>query len=128
MDLSQALLLPTLFFNIQKSLFMKNQTFSEPSILTAKTFYWKPRTSANQRRKAEENNRAEVEAFFKHIGLETTVSSGGSVTGKGLLPNGKAIEATFQYSESCKNVYKHLQISVDGLNSNIIQLRKLYKL
>ena len=36
------------------------------------------------------------------------------------------IKAIFSYSESCKNIYKHLRVFKDGKKSNIRTLRKLY--
>lgn len=90
-----------------------------PTILTANTFFWTPSASANGRRSNEQKRQDEVKAFFEYIGLETEVN-GDSVTGKNA-----EIEATFTYSESCKNVYKNLTIYKNGKKPNISAIKKL---
>ncbi len=93
---------------------------SEPTILAANTYYWQPRGSAADRRRNEVRHLTNVADFFRAIGMAVT-ESGDSVVGQkdGIL-------AVFSYSESCKNVYKTLQITRDGKSSNITSLRKLY--
>lgn len=46
--------------------------------------------------------------------------SGDSVTGVG-----HGLVVTFSFSESCKNVYKHLTVTRNGKNSNVTSLRKI---
>lgn len=96
---------------------MKKQ---EPAILTAKTFFWRPSGNSTGRRQNEDNRIAEVASFFESIGMETELFPGGVTGRKG------EIEATFTYSESCKNVYKHFHTTRNGKTSNIHALRKLY--
>lgn len=95
-------------------------SIQEPSILTANTYFWSPGRNAGSRRSAEERNLSNVAEFFRKIGMEVT-EEGDSVIGKK-----DGIVARFTYSESCKNVYKHLHITRNGKNSNITALCKLY--
>lgn len=92
---------------------------TEPSILTANTFNWSPRGNAGGRRSAEVHYQAVVAEYFKALGL-TVSQSGDTVTGEN-----DTIHARFEYSESCKNVYKSLCIHKNGKKSNITALRKL---
>jgi len=94
---------------------------TEPKILTANTFYWKPCSSAAQRRSSEKRNQEQVKKFLEGLGFEI-VWIGDRVTGKK-----DDSEVIFSYSESCKNVYKSLEVRKNGEKSNIRTLRKLYK-
>lgn len=94
---------------------------SEPTILTANTYFWTSGASASNRRRNEERNLATVADFFRALGMQVSVSSDSVVGHK------DGIRAVFSYSESCKNVYKSLSITRDGKSSNITSLRKLYK-
>ncbi len=101
---------------------MKTQTtVTEPAILTANTYFWNSATNAANRRRNEERNLATVENFLKSIGLQVSTDSGKVVA------SSDDLEVRFYYSESCKNVYKSLEIYRNGKRSNITQLRKLYK-
>lgn len=91
----------------------------EPKILTANTFYWRPGSSANQRRNNEKCKLKEVKEFLESLGFETTEDSE-NVHGKK-----DNIEVHFHYSESCRNVYKRFKVFKDGKKSNIKTLRKL---
>lgn len=99
---------------------MKKTKVEEPSILTAKTYFWKPAESASGRRRNEERHLSEVALFFNAIGMSVE-RNGDKVTGVA-----GAIKAVFQYSESCKNVYKSLDITNNGKRSNIRLLRNYY--
>lgn len=79
---------------------------SEPNILTANCYYWKPGMSADQRRRAESKRQGEVKEWFEKSGLVTT-RTGDTI--------------------SCANVYKYLNVWVDGKKSNILGLRKWLK-
>lgn len=94
---------------------------SEPSILTANTYFWKPGQNASSRRRNEERNQNKVADFFRSIGMEVTQKGDDIFGQKGY------ITAVFSYSESCKNVYKSLSVKRNGKNSNILSLRKLYQ-
>lgn len=99
---------------------MANQvSISEPSILSANTYFWNAAGNASTRRRNEEKRQAEVAAYFKAIGMEVE-TSGNSVIGEK-----DGIVAEFSYSESCKNVYKSLSVTRNGNGSNITALRKL---
>ena len=92
---------------------------SEPSILSANTYFWSSGSSASQRRSSESRNINNVAEYFRSIGLNVTVSCD-TVTG-----TNDSIEATFFYSESCANVYKTLSIYRNSKKSNISAIRKL---
>lgn len=94
---------------------------SEPSILTANTYFWNSGSSASNRRNNEKRKTDEVFSFLKSLGFEDIDSNNTCVHMKK-----ENIEVVFDYSESSKNVYKHLSITVNGKNSNIKSLRKLY--
>lgn len=89
-----------------------------PSILTANTYFWTPSTNASDRRKNEEKKLNEVASFFETLGFE--VSNTDRVIAKK-----DELEVVFSYSESCKNVYKHLSVTRNGKNSNITAIKKL---
>lgn len=61
-----------------------------PEIMTANTYYWRPGSSASQRRSNEARRAAEVRRFLEARG------------GQGLAVG---LEVHFEYSESCHNVY-----------------------
>ena len=95
-------------------------TAQEPTILTANTYFYKPATSANGRRRNEAKHLAEVAAWLLALGLTITMNANGTISGT----NG-TIEVHFSYSESCSIVRKSLSVSRNGKNSNITALRKL---
>lgn len=84
-------------------------TIELPAILTANTYYWKPDSSANGRRRNEARRAAEVQRF-----LDTHAAA---LTAAG-------IEVEFSYSESCSHVYKHLAVYKDGVKKDIRALKK----
>lgn len=86
-----------------------------PQILTANTYYWSPASSAASRRRNEERRHAEVADFLTDLGFEFN----GKTWTKGEL------EVNFEYSESCRNVYKHFQVWRNGKKSNITAIKKL---
>lgn len=94
---------------------------NEPSILTANTYFWNSASNASSRRRNEERNLSTVENFLKSIGLQVTADS------SKVIASSDNLEVRFYYSESCKNVYKSLEVYKNGKRSNITQLRKLYK-
>ena len=74
-----------------------------PSILTANVYFWSPGGSASQRRRNEERRRAEIENFLAAARV-------------GELEN---VVVEWNYSESCKNVYRHFRVYRNGKKSNI---------
>lgn len=99
---------------------------SEPEILTANTYFWHSGGSASHRRSNEERRKQEVAQFFRQIGLVDVSIQGDEVTARTHGNCKEQLEVCFSYSESCRNVYKHLSVTRDGRNSNITALRKLY--
>ena len=96
------------------------QLIQEPTILTANTYFWKSGSYAAIRRNNEERKLSTVESFFKEIGMGVERNSNNIIGKK------DDILAEFSYSESCRNVYKHLRIYKNNKKSNIKTLRKLY--
>ena len=100
------------------------QNIVEPEILTASCYFWKPGCNASSRRNNEKRRQSEVGRFFEAIGLSVAFA-GDRVTGES-----EEILAEFEYSETCKNVYKSLSVcrKVKGewKKSNITALRRLY--
>jgi len=80
-----------------------------PSILTANTYFWRPAGSASGRRANERRRHAEVAAF---VTAHETALQAADVT------------IDFDYSESCRNVYKHCRVTRNGRRSNIMAVRK----
>lgn len=95
-------------------------TAQEPSILTANTYFYKPASSANGRRRNEARHTADVAAWLLGLGLSVTQNANGTLS----ATNG-TIEVHFSYSESCSIVRKSLSVTRNGKNSNITSLRKL---
>lgn len=90
---------------------MNEQTITPyiPEILTVNTYFWSPGRTASQRRSNEERRNSEVARFIEQ--------------------NKAALEAAgividFEYSESCRNVYKRCVITRNGKRSNITAVRK----
>lgn len=86
-----------------------NETIQLPEILTANTYFWRPGSSASQRRSNEKRHAETVQRF-----LDTHADA---IAAAGL-------EIEFEYSESCNNVYKRLTIWKNGKKSNITALKK----
>ncbi len=105
----------------------KNFKFNiqEPSILTAKVYWWKPGSNANSRRHNETRRRSEVERFLQDLDFKTTSIING-IMGEMYHSMFGKISVHFEYFESCKSVYRYLSITVNGKTSNIKLLRKLY--
>lgn len=89
-----------------------------PTILTANTYFWSPAYSASQRRRNEDLRNGQVADFFRNIGFEVEQSNG-------VRARSGKIEVTFSYSETCKNVYRHLSVYKDGKKSNVSAIKKL---
>jgi len=106
---------------------MKTEKKSIPKgyfgILEANTYYWSPATHADGRRSRERRRVAEAERTLESLGFGVS-SDSNSVTGVAEF-EGEEIEVVFSYSESCRNVYKSLQVYRDGRRSNITLLRKM---
>jgi hypothetical protein len=84
-------------------------TIEIPAIMTANTYFWRPGSSASQRRANEKRYAAEVQAFLdRHA--EALAAAG--------------ISVEFSYWESCNHVYKRLEIYRNGKRSNIRALKK----
>lgn len=80
-----------------------------PEILTANTYFWRPGSSASQRRWNEKRRIAEVQAFLdRHA---ATLAAAG-------------ITVEFSYKESCNHVYKHVAIYQNGVKKDIRALKK----
>lgn len=97
---------------------MKN--IIEPSILTANTYFWNSANNASSRINNEKKHKHTVENFLKQIGFVIIEND------EKVFAKLKELEVKFYYSESCKNVYKSLEIWKNGKKSNITSLRKLY--
>lgn len=94
-------------------------TLTLPSILTANTYFWSPSGSADARRRSEENKQSTVASFFQAAGFTVTRS------GDNVNATGHGLSVAFHYSESCKIVYKSLEVYHDnGKKSNITAIRK----
>jgi hypothetical protein len=87
--------------------------------MTANTYFWSSSGSASSRRSNEQKRLDEVKAFLVNNGF-VTAEEGNSVTGER-----DGLTVAFSYSESCRNVYKHLTITRNGKRSNITALKKL---
>lgn len=99
---------------------MNSRKTDEPKILTANTYFWKPSGNASQRRSKEEMRLNEVQNWFESLGMKIVARDEHEVAAeKGELT------AAFSYKESCKNVYKHLEVYRGDKKSNITALRKL---
>ena len=98
-------------------------TLTEPSILTANTYFWTAACNASSRRRNEERKQTEVANYLSALGF-SVVRSGDNVTGTLLTAKGE-VRVVFHYSESCKNVYKSLSVTRGGKNSNITTIRKI---
>lgn len=96
-----------------------SSAISIPSILTANTYFWSPSGSADGRRRSEERKQSDVAAFFAAAGFQVTRE------GDNVNATGHGLQITFHYSESCKIVYKSLEVYRDnGKKSNITAIRK----
>lgn len=84
-------------------------TVSIPDIMTANTYFWRPSGNASGRRNNEARRNRQVEQFI--------------AANKAAL-DAAGIVIDFNYSESCKNVYKYCRITRNGKRSNIIAVRK----
>lgn len=96
-----------------------------PSIITANTFYWKPQTAADSRRRKESQHLATVKTFLTNLGFTCTLQEHSkSVSGQTTF-QGKLVEVHFTYRESTKNVYKSFTVWYGGKNSNITIVKKM---
>jgi hypothetical protein len=102
-----------------KMLQEQTNTVDLPSILIAKTYFWSPALQAYSRRKNEERRQAEVAAFFEFLGFEVRREDDHVYAEK------DNITIDFFYRESCKNIYKRVDIRRDGKKSNITLIKKL---
>lgn len=80
-----------------------------PAILTAKTYFWTPSSSASGRRSNEARRAAEVQAFLDQH-AEALRAAG--------------ITVEFSYGESCHNVYKTVNVYEHGVKKDIRALKK----
>ena len=94
-----------------------------PAILKANTYFWRSGSCAAARRRNEKRNLETVEAWFNQIPNAVVNSNSGSVTCE--FTAGKdSFRVEFSYSESCKNVYKHLTTTRNGKKSNFSAVKK----
>ena len=93
---------------------------TEPGILTANTYFWNAAIGASSRSSNEKRRLAEVAEYFRSIGFCILSESAESV--KAIRDT---VEASFYYSESCKNVYKRFTVTENGKESNILAIRKI---
>jgi hypothetical protein len=84
-------------------------TITLPEILTANTFYWRPGSSASSRRSNEKRHADTVQRFLDAHAEAIAAAE---------------LSVSFEYSESCNNVYKRLEIFRKGKKSNITALKK----
>jgi hypothetical protein len=96
---------------------------NEPSILTASTYFWTSAGAAGARRSNEKKRLQEVTSYFESIGMTIT-----DTTDNAVHAEYEDVCVTFQYSESCKNVYKSLTVRKSGKRSNITAIRKIASL
>ena len=80
-----------------------------PAILTANTYHWTPSGTASGRRSNEKRHAAEVQRFLDQHADAI---------------NAAGLSIEFSYSESCNNVYKHLEIYQNGVKKDIRALKK----
>ena len=80
-----------------------------PEILTANVYYWRPGSSARQRRANEERRHMEVQRFLDTYGD---------------ILDANGIEVIFRYHESCNHVYKRLEVYQNGVKKDIRALKK----
>ena len=76
--------------------------FSLPSILTAKCYFWSPSGTASGRRSNERRKEAEVAVFAAEVAA--------------VLPG---TDIDFDYTESCKIVYKHVTYRIPTGSTNL---------
>lgn len=96
-----------------------NNTNELPEILSANTYFWSPGSHASSRRGNETRRTGEVANFFSANGFETRND------GETVRASKDGVEVKFSYSESCKNVYKRVQVTRGGKRSNISAVKKL---
>lgn len=93
-----------------------------PAILTVNTYFWRPGGSASSRRYNEKRHLQAVADFFQALGFDEVWHTSVVVEG-----SGHGLHVRFEYSESCKNVYKRLTVEKNGKRSNISAIKKLVK-
>lgn len=98
----------------------EEKNLSIPRILRANTYFWRPGGSAANRRSNEANRLSEVARWCERLGLEVERKSGEVIA----TSEDGEIEVYFSYTESCKNVYRHFQVTRFGRRSNIIGLAR----
>lgn len=96
-----------------------------PEILTANTYYWRGSGCARSRRSNEDRRHEQVRDFFSQFDFLQVSSSGDYTYITDIQTGGNMLDVTFEYSESCKNVYKRLAVNVNGKKSNVIGLVKI---
>ena len=92
-----------------------------PAILTANTYFWNPDSSAQQRRNNEARRLLEVQDFLLSIEFIRNPDADNWIREF----NGETVTVDFDYSESCKNVYKSLTVYNGPKKSNITLLKKI---
>lgn len=90
----------------------------EPSILTCNVWHWTPNTAAHARRAAEDRHATTVARYLSESGF--TVED----AGRGYVRASKGnVHVSFDYSETCRTVRRHLAVTRDGKRSNVRALR-----
>lgn len=94
-------------------------TIEEPAVLTANTYFWTPGGNASSRRRAEAKHQGAVRQWLISLGfVEITPGVYQHLETRLLV--------SFSYNESCRNVYKRLEVRYpDGRRGNILAIRKL---
>lgn len=87
----------------------------EPTVLTAKTYFWRPAGTSSGRRANEKRRAEEVGEWLEHYGF--------TEDGNGAWCRPDGIVVRFAYTESCHHVYKNLQIDGGGRKHNLTWLR-----
>lgn len=103
------------------SAYLPRPAVSEPRILTAPVYFWRPASNASGCRSNEQRHIADVAAWFRSLGLTVRTDSSGAWAQSA---DGTLL-AEFQYNESCNHIYRHLSVWRNGKKSNITALRKL---
>jgi hypothetical protein len=92
---------------------------TEPKILSANVYHWKPRKSARGRAEQETRAAAQAATYFKLLGFECIDVGRGSV-----CATAPGWEVTFHYSESASYCSKQVSVIRNGERSNLGTLRR----
>lgn len=97
----------------------------EPKQLSTNTWFYRPGASAAMRRANEERANKAVARYLAEIGFEV-VSEQPRVQAHRMW-DGKTVEVSYYWHETCTRVYRHLSVEVDGQRKDVRVLRKIAK-